>query len=86
MCWSLDFFRSIYCFVYTSVPSKWTNMLKTITQIYLVQKETQCFYLHLLELKNVDFKNCFNSVFLPFNKDLDCIVSSLIGYCVLFKE
>ena len=44
--------------------------------IYLVQKETQCFHLHFLGLKLIHFKNCFNSVNLPFNKDLDCIVSS----------
>ena len=44
--------------------------------IYLVQKETQCFYLQFLGLKIIDFKNCFNSVVLPSNKDLDCIVSS----------
>ena len=43
--------------------------------IYLVQKETQCFYLQFLGLKIIDFKNCFNSVVLPSNKDLDCIVS-----------
>ena len=36
--------------------------------IYLVQKETQCFYLQVLGLKIIDFKNCFNSVVLPFNK------------------
>ena len=44
--------------------------------IYLVQKETQCFYLQFLELKIIDFKNCFISVVLPSNKDIDCIVSS----------
>ena len=44
--------------------------------IYLVQKETQCFYLQFLGLKIIDFKNCYNSVVLPSNKDLDCIVSS----------
>ena len=44
--------------------------------IYLVQKETQCFYLQFLGLKIIDFENCFNSVVLPSNKDLDCIVSS----------
>ena len=44
--------------------------------MYLVQKETQCFYLQFLGLKIIDFKNCFNSVVLPSNKDLDCIVSS----------
>ena len=46
------------------------------TKIYLVQKEKQCFYLQFLGLKIIDFKNCFNSVVLPSNKDLDCIVSS----------
>ena len=43
--------------------------------IYLVQKETQCFHLQFLGLKIFDFKNCFNSVVLPSNEDLDCIVS-----------
>ena len=45
-------------------------------QLYLVQKETQCFDLQFLGLKIIDFKNCFNSVVLPSNKDIDCIVSS----------
>ena len=44
--------------------------------IYLVQKEMQCFYLHFWGLKIIDFKNCFNSVVLPSNKGLDCIVLS----------
>ena len=52
--------------------------------IYLVQKETQCFYLQFWGLKFIDFKNWFNSVVLPSNKELDCIVSSEIGYCALF--
>ena len=43
--------------------------------IYLVQKETQCFYLQFWGLKVIDFI-FFNSVVLPSNKDLDCIVSS----------
>ena len=42
----------------------------------LVQKETQCFYLQFWGLKIIDFKNCFNSVALSSNKDLDCMVSS----------
>ena len=44
--------------------------------VYLVQKETQCFYLQLLGLKSIDFNKSFNSVVLNFNKDLDCIFSS----------
>ena len=44
--------------------------------IYLVQKETQCFYLHFGGLKIIDFTNCFNSVVLPSIKVLDCKVSS----------
>ena len=44
--------------------------------IYLVQKETQCFHLQFWGLKIINFKNCFNSVVLPSNKDLDCIVAS----------
>ena len=44
------------------------------SKIYLVQKETQCFYLHFGGIKIIDFKNCFNSVVSPSNKDLDCIV------------
>ena len=27
--------------------------------IYLIQKETQCFYLHFGGLQIIDFKNCF---------------------------
>ena len=53
------------------------------SNIYLVQK-TQCFYLQFLGLKIIDFKNCFNSVVLHSNKDIDCIVSSYIGYRALF--
>ena len=45
-------------------------------KVYVVQKEPQCFYLQFLGLKIIDFKNCFNSVVLPSNKDLDCKVSS----------
>ena len=44
--------------------------------IYLVQKEAQCFDLEFWGLKIIDFNNCFNSVVLPSNKDLNCIVSS----------
>ena len=42
-----------------------------VFNIYLVQKETQCFYFQFLGLKIIDFKNCFNSMVLPSNKDLD---------------
>ena len=52
--------------------------------IYFVQKETQCFYLQFLGLKRIDVNNCFFSVVLPSNKDIDCIVSSLNGYRALF--
>ena len=44
--------------------------------VYLVQKETQCFYLQFWGLKIIDFNSYFNSVVLPSNKDFDCIVSS----------
>ena len=40
--------------------------------LYLVQKETQCFYLQFLGFKIIDFKSCLNSVVLPSNQDLDC--------------
>ena len=33
------------------------------------------FLLAFFGIKIIDFKNCFNSVALPSNKDLDCIVS-----------
>ena len=52
------------------------SMLMCGGDVYLVQKETQCFYLQFWGLKIIDFKNGFNSVVLPSNKDLDCIVSS----------
>ena len=44
-------------------------------EVYLVQKETQCFHLYFWGLKIINFKNCFNSVVLPSNLDLHCIVS-----------
>ena len=48
-----------------------------VVRVYLVQKETQCFLCaFFLGLKNIDFKNCFISVVLPFYKDLDCLVPS----------
>ena len=57
------------------VPEALYN-IDTFHHIYLVQKETQCFCLQFLGLKIIDYKNCFNSVVLPSNKDIDCIVSS----------
>ena len=60
------------------------NFRISLNYIYLVQKKTQCFYLQFLGLKIIDFNNCFNSVVLPTNKDIDCIVSSSIGYRALF--
>ena len=42
----------------------------------LSTKRNAIFYLQFLGLKIIDIKNCFNSVVLPSNKDLDCIVSS----------
>ena len=45
-----------------------------IAYIYLVQKETQCFYLQFLGLKIIAFKNCFNSVVLHSSKNIDCLV------------
>ena len=58
-----------------AVPFKKVTMV-TLIIIYLIQKETQYFYLQFLGLKIIDFKNRFNSVVLPSNKDLDCIVPS----------
>ena len=59
--------------------------------IYLVQKETQYFYLHFLGgggggVKIIDFKTCFDSVVLPSNKYFDNLVLSLVGYRALFRE
>ena len=42
------------------------------------------FVFAFLGLKIIDFKNCFNSVVLPSNKDLDCIDLSEIEYRALF--
>ena len=42
----------------------------------LSTKRNAMFLFAFLGVKNIDFKNCFNSVVLPSNKDLDCIVSS----------
>ena len=56
---------------------EYKTYLDSVTiKIYLVQKETQCFYLQFSGLKIIDFKSCFNSVVLPSNQDLDCRVSS----------
>ena len=55
---------------------RWEHDDLLILDIYLVQKRNAMFYLQLLGLKIIDFKNCFNSVVLPSNKDVDCIVSS----------
>ena len=45
--------------------------------IYILSiKRNAMFLFAILGLKIVDFKTCFNSVVLPSNKDLDCIVSS----------
>ena len=42
----------------------------------LSTKRNAMFLFAIFRLKIVDFKNCFNSVVLPSNKDIDCIVSS----------
>ena len=62
--------------------NEWTESMLSITSsqkcslIYLVQKETQCFYLPFWRVKIIDFKNNFISAILPCYKDLDCIVPS----------
>ena len=58
------------------VPSfRKNHMLKNICYI-LSTKRNAMFLFANFGVKNIDFKNCFNSVVLPSNKDLDCIVSS----------
>ena len=52
----------------------------------LSTKRNAIFLFAFLGAKIIDFNNCFNSVVLASNKDLDCIISSLIGYRALFKE
>ena len=42
----------------------------------LSTKGNAMFLFAIFGLKIIDFINCFNSVVLPSNKDLDCIVSS----------
>ena len=42
----------------------------------LSTKRNAMFLFAIFGLKIIDFKNCFNSVVLPSNKDIDCIVSS----------
>ena len=54
--------------VYIIVPPEKNNILST--------KRNAMFSFAFLGLKIIDFKQCFNSVILPSNKDLDCIVSS----------
>ena len=41
----------------------------------LSTKRNAMFLFAILVVKIIDFKNCFYSVVLPSNKDLDCIVS-----------
>ena len=69
----------------STLPNNLLPLLPLHFEIYLVQKETQCFNLHFWGLKIIDFKNYFNSVVLPSNKYLDCVVSSLTGYRTLFR-
>ena len=42
----------------------------------LSTKRNAMFLFTIFGVRIIDFKNCFNSVVLPSNKDLDCIVSS----------
>ena len=45
--------------------------------IYILStKRNAMFLFAILGLKVINFKNCFNSVVLPSNKDLDCILST----------
>ena len=44
------------------------------------------FLFAFLGVKNIGFKDCSDSVVLPSNKDIDCIVASKIGYRALFRE
>ena len=39
-------------------------------------KRNTMFLFAIFGVKIIDFKNCFNSVVLPSNKDFDCIASS----------
>ena len=41
----------------------------------LSTKRNAMFLFAIFGVKIIDFKHCFNSVVLPSNKDLDCIVS-----------
>ena len=51
--------------------------MKFLSNIYILStKRNAMFLFAILGLKLTDFKNCINSVILPSNKDLDCIVSS----------
>ena len=50
----------------------------------LSTKRYAMFYFQFWGLKIIDFKNCFDSVVLPSNNDIDSIVSSQIEYCALF--
>ena len=50
--------------------------MKYIVYFILSTKRNAMFLFAIVGSKIIDFKNCFNSVVLPSNKDLDCIVSS----------
>ena len=58
-------------------PKMWplSNPNRTKDNI-LSTKRNAMFLFAILGVKNIDFKKCFNSVVLPSNKGLDCIVSS----------
>ena len=47
-----------------------------ITKYILNTKRNAMVLFAILGVKIIDFKNCFNSVVLPSDKDFDCIVSS----------
>ena len=56
-------------------PASYNCKLADVVNI-LSTKRNAMFLFAILGVKIIDFKNCFNSVVLPSNKDLDCIVSS----------
>ena len=50
-------------------------VLDNCKQYILSTERNTMFLFAIFGVKIIDFKNCFNSVVLPSNNDLDCIVS-----------
>ena len=70
--------RFFFCLVYMMFGKGDGDLVYPLCSFLsiLSTKRNAMFLFAILGLKVIDFKKCFNSVVLPSNKDLDCIVSS----------